>query len=361
MNDSMSLLFVLPARGGGGGSHSIAQEADELIRLGISVNIAVNEKNVLKFSTSYADMPNICNAVRSFKDAKELGLLMENRDMVVCTVFTTVNMVKDALLYVSNGKPKIAYYIQDYEPLFSPVKSSLHTEAFDSYNKFPGALLYAKTDWIREIVMRNHGVDVKKVFPSLDNSIYYPNATVSFNTPTRVSVMVRPSTPRRAPRRTMTVMKELAAIWGDMISINIFGCTDDDIVEYQLPRDFDYVNHGVLSRTQLGALLRQSDVFMDLSDYQAFGRTGLEAMACGCACILPVHGGTDEYALDTVNSRIVDTRNIEKIVDAFFWYQQLNNEERRKLRLSAIGKSLEYSVRRAAISELSLFEEHLAA
>lgn len=361
MSDSISLLFVLPARGGGGGAHSIAQEADEMVRLGISVNIAVNEKNVLKFSTTYADMPNVCNAVRSFKDSQELGGLMEEKDLVICTVFTTVNMVKDALSVVQGDKPKIAYYIQDYEPLFSPVKSPLHTEAFASYNTFPGALLYAKTDWIREVVMRNHDVKVEKVFPSLDNIIYYPNATVTFNDPTRISVMVRPSTPRRAPRRTMMAMKELAAIWGEKISINIFGCTDDEIVEYQLPRDFEYVNHGILSRTQMGALLRQSDVFMDLSDYQAFGRTGLEAMACGCACILPLHGGTDEYALDTVNARIVDTRNIENIIDAFSWYQKLSDDNRRKLRRSAIGKSLEYSVRRAAISELALFEQHLAA
>lgn len=361
MSSCISLLFVLPARGGGGGAHSIAQEADEMVRLGNSVNIAVDEKNVLKFSTTYADMPNVCNAVKSFKNSKELGYLMRGKDLVVCTVFTTVDMVKKALDNVKGKPPKIAYYIQDYEPLFSPVDNPLHAEAFASYNTFPEALLYAKTDWIRNVVASNHDVNVKKVYPSLDNNIYYPNSTVTFNDPTRISVMVRPSTPRRAPHRTMITMKELSAIWGKNISINVFGCTDDNIVEHQLPRDFEYTNLGILSRTQMGALLRQSDVFMDLSDYQAFGRTGLEAMACGCACILPALGGTDEYAIDKVNSRVVDTRNVESIIDAFSWYQKLCDKERRKLRHAAIEKSLEYSVRRAAVSELVLFEQFLAA
>jgi len=361
MGHSISILFVLPTRGGGGGAHSIAQEANEMVRLGIDVNIAVNEKNALKFATTYADMPNVCNAVQSFKNSQELGSLLEGKDLVVCTVFTTVKMVKEAYFYIEGVLPKIAYYIQDYEPLFSPVKDPLHQEAFDSYCAFSGALLYAKTDWIREVVMRNHDVKVSKVFPSLDTVIYYPNTTFLDNGPTRISVMVRPSTPRRAPRRTMTAMKELKSTWGDEISINIFGCTDDEIVEYQLPCDFEYVNHGVLSRTQMGAFLRQSDVFMDLSDYQAFGRTGLEAMACGCACILPLHGGTDEYAIDMVNSRLVDTRNLDSILDVFAWYETESQETRNGLRRSAISKSLEYSVRRAAVSELTLFEQHLAA
>ena len=361
MSSNISLLFVLPTRGGGGGAHSIAQEADEMVRLGTNVRIAVDEKNVLRFATTYADMANVCSAIKSFKNSEELGVLMQDVDLVVCTVFTTVKMVKDALKHVNGNRPKIAYYIQDYEPLFSPLDNPLNAEAYASYNTFPDALLYAKTDWIRDVVAINHDVYVKKVYPSLDNSIYYSNATVTINNPTRISVMVRPSTPRRAPRRTMSVMKELNAIWGDKISINVFGCSEDDIVEYQLPRDFEYINLGILSRTQMGALLRQSDVFMDLSDYQAFGRTGLEAMACGCACILPLLGGTDEYAINEVNSKIVDTRNQDSIVDAFSWYQELGASMQRKLRHSAIEKSLEYSVRRAAVSELTLFEQHLAA
>lgn len=361
MKDNISILFVLPVRGGGGGAHSVAQEADEMVNLGADVNIAVNERNALTFSTTYADMPNVCGAVRTFENDEELAQLMNGKDLVVCTVFTSVRLVDSALSYVQGRRPKLAYYVQDYEPLFSQVDSPLYTEASESYNKIPDTLLFAKTDWIRNVVTCNHKVPVEKVFPSLDNKIYYPNPRIVLNEPIRVSVMVRPSTPRRAPRRTMIAMKELAEIWGKKVSIHIFGCSDDDLVKYQLPRDFNHTSLGVMSRNQMGALLRKTDVFMDLSDYQAFGRTGLEAMACGCACILPSLGGTDEYVEDKVNARVVDTRDLNNVFDAFAWYCKKSDQKKLEIRHAAIEKSLEYSVRRAAVSELLLFEKHLAA
>ena len=145
MINNISLLFVLPTRGGGGGSHSIAQEVDELIRLGVHVEIAVNERNATLFSTTYADMHNVCNSVRSFKNSTELSKLMESKDLVVCTVFTTVNIVLKALDEIDGSQPRLAYYIQDYEPLFSPVNDPLHEEAYSSYQKLPEALLFAKT------------------------------------------------------------------------------------------------------------------------------------------------------------------------------------------------------------------------
>lgn len=356
----MKILFVLPTRGGGGGSHSIAQEVDEMIHLGIDVIIAVNEKNALKFATTYADMPSVCRVVRSYKDTSELAQIIKGKDLVVCTIFTTIDVVMDSMQLLEGNTPRLAYYIQDYEPLFSAVDDPLHHQAYTSYEKLPNALLYAKTNWIREVVTRNHGVHVEKVSPSLDTKIYYP-ITRPENKTIKVSVMVRPSTPRRAPRRTMTLLKELNSCWGERVSLNVFGCTDEDIIAHQLPNDFPYVNHGVLSRMQVGSLLRHSDVFLDLSDYQAFGRTGLEAMACGCACILPAFGGANEYSIDKINSRMVDTRSIDCILDAFKWYEGLCADSRLALRQAAIEKSLEYSVRRAAISELTLFEEHLAA
>ncbi len=356
----MKILFVLPTKGGGGGAHSVAQEANELARFGAEVIIAVNDGNAAQFATTYADMPNVCQSIRSYRDATSLGELFNGVDLVVCTIFTTVATVMEALDSLKGDLPRLAYYIQDYEPLFSAMDDPLRDEAYRSYSLLPNALLYAKTNWICDTVTRNHGVAVEKVQPSLDSEIYYPGTRGRGNA-VRVSAMVRPATPRRAPRRTMTVLKELSARWGSGVSIDVFGCSEEDIAYHQLPSDFNVTLHGVLSRKQVGALFRQSDVFMDLSDYQAFGRTGLESMACGCMPILPVFGGTDEYARDKFNSRLVDTRSIGEIVSSFEWYMTLSDEGRRSIHRNAINTSLHYSVRNAAVSELMLFERVLAA
>jgi len=335
----MKILFVLPVKGGGGGAHSVAQEVNELIRLGVDVEIAVNEKNAALFSTTYADMPNVSGAVRSYENSTSLSKLFNDVNIVVCTIFTSVKLVDDALKECSGDAPKVAYYIQDYEPLFVPIDDPLRELAYESYTKIPNALLFAKTDWIREIVTRNHGVSVSKVEPSIDNEVYFPNINRKEGK-VNICAMVRPSTPRRAPHRTMSVLKEISSLWGDEVRINIFGCDNDEIVQHQLVSDFKYTNHGVLSRWQVGTLFRNTDVFLDLSDYQAFGRSGLESMACGCVAVVPAFGGTDEYAIDKVNSRVVDTRSNGSIISAISWYMEMSEAARKKLRMRAGGRTL---------------------
>ena len=129
----------------------------------------------------------------------------------------------------------------------------------------------------------------------------------------------------------MNVLKEIKEAYGDRVNISTFGCSDEDIVKHQLPCDFRYTNHGVLGRHQVAALFRSTDVVMDLSDYQAFGRTGLEAMACGCATILPVFGGTHEYATDGVDSLLVDTRSKDRIIARFDDYMSMDLPDRARI------------------------------
>ena len=357
---TISILYVLPVRGGGGGAHSVAQEANELIRFGVRVRIAVNSSNAASFATNYADLPDVARAVVPFDDEAGLSTLMEGVDLVVATVCASVATIARALELVDGPRPRIGYYIQDYEPLFFPPGDEAHADAVASYERIPGALLFAKTDWIREIVQRNHAVSVAKVAPSLDTSIYFP-AVEPEREFVRVVAMVRPSTPRRAPRRTMSVLKEIKEKYGDAVDVNVFGCSDADIVHHRLPSDFAHTNHGPLSRRQVASLFRTTDVVLDLSDYQAFGRTGLEAMACGCATLLTRFGGAGEYAVDGKNTLLVDTRSRARIIARFDEYMDLAPERRRALRAAAVRTSQRYSIANAAWSELEVFERHLAA
>ena len=57
----------------------------------------------------------------------------------------------------------------------------------------------------------------------------------------------------------------------------------------------------------MAELLRESDVFLDMSVYQAFGRTALEAMACGATAVVPKVGGVWEFVEHGHNALAVDT------------------------------------------------------
>ena len=98
--------------------------------------------------------------------------------------------------------------------------------------------------------------------------------------------------------------------------------------------------------------LRQADMFIDLSDYQAFGRTSLEAMACGIIAVVPQAGGGDEYAVDGVNSLVVDSMNVDACFDRI---SKLLDDPApiKQMRLNALNTAAQYNPRRAAISELT--------
>lgn len=350
----MKIIYVLPVKGGGGGAHSVAQEVNELVKMGIEAKIAVNTQNYPSFLTCYHDMPNVSRNVIEFSDEDSLALHLETTDTVVCTIFTSVRFVKNALTK-TKGTPKVAYYAQDYEPLFVLPDNPLWQEAYDSYTLIPGMTVFAKTDWIRDAINANHGIEVAKVCPSIDHDVYYPGLNKS-TSQIWISAMVRPSSPRRAPRRTMRLLKSLAENYGDKININVFGCSDESIYENNLPQDFRFNNHGVLLRSQVSALLRQSHLFIDLSDYQAFGRTGLEAMACGCASLVPSLGGTDEYIEHGVNGYAVDPRDEVQVFETIKQFLDTSDSDRQRMINCGMETSQGFSVRNAALSEFTLFK-----
>jgi glycosyltransferase involved in cell wall biosynthesis len=55
---------------------------------------------------------------------------------------------------------------------------------------------------------------------------------------------------------------------------------------------------------------------LDGSNFQGFGRTALEAMACGTACVLTDVGGVREYGRDEDNCLLVPPKSPESFANA---------------------------------------------
>lgn len=343
---SMRILFLLPVQGGGGGVHSIAQEVTEMRRIGIDARVAVKNEHVEGFLKSYADIARAKDTFVGFDDYRLIDLA-QDYDVVVGTIFTSMKLVKRIVEVIPHILP--AYYVQDYEPMFFNEGTPKWQEARESYTMVANAFLFAKTQWIIDEVMRHHGVTVHKVEPSIDHDTYYPRPRTA-NYKIQISAMIRPQTPRRGAHRTMNLLAQAHRTYGERLSIQIFGCATSEPAFSPLIQDFPFVNHGTLTRPQVAALLANSDLFLDLSDYQAFGRTALEAMACGCAVVVPSLGGTNEYAVNGVNAMVVDTKDEKACWSAVQCL--LNSPDlMRRMQHSALRTSAQYSVHLAAISE----------
>jgi glycosyltransferase involved in cell wall biosynthesis len=348
------ILFVLPSKGGGGGPNSVFQEACGLHDLGCSVSIAINGKNVDLFRQNYPEAERYPRlTIVGYPDRIGLADIASGYDVICATTNDSVydaKGVKDVL----GDSIKYAYYVQDYEPLFYAYGSEQWKRCFDSYELIPGCQMFAKTDWICQAVYENHGIRPARVQASIDHDVYNYKHEDQALKPT-LAAMVRPQTPRRAAQRTIRVLQELSTLFSTQIDGYIFGATDEMLAKAGLAAPASFTNLGLLKRSGVADVLRKSTLFLDLSDYQAFGRTALEAMASGCVPIVPKLGGTDEFAIHGKNAFVVDTRDETDILDAARTFLEMSDADRTTMKMEALSTAQRYSVLGAAISELQLF------
>jgi len=345
------ILFVLPAGGYSGGANSVVQETKGLLRIGEQASIAVDSKNINSFRRCYSTQFDVLDRLVAFDNYSVLEKHLDKFDIVIATISTQAsNLFKCVNDFNLKRKKNIrlAYYIQDYEPLFFAKDTPIWQQACKSYDHAVGVTCFAKTDWICRAVEKNHGVQVKRVLPSIDHDCYLPAA----KSPDKImiSAMIRPGTPRRAPRRTARILALLAEKYKGQIKINVFGCDKEELLDYGIVFHSAITNHGRLTREQVAQILRESSLFLDLSDYQAFGRTGMEAMACGVVPVMPIFGGAPEFVTHGQNGYLVDTRYDSIILDTVGQYIELPEKRREMMRSSVLETAAEYSVHRAAVS-----------
>ena len=352
---SMKILFLLPVRGGSGGAHSVVQEVTEMRRLGMDAIIAVKKNDLEHLQQLYQDVNDVKSLFIPFTN-DNLIALSERFDIVVATVFSSVYLLKKIIDVNPHILP--AYYAQDYEPMFFPKESENWLAARESYSLIKNALIFAKTHWICDKIKNEHGVSVSKVSPSIDHNAYYPRSRIDDGL-IHITAMIRPQTPYRGAERTMRLFSRLEKAYPDTLAFHLFGCDSEDERFKYLVNDFAFENLGVLKRPEVSSILSKSDIFVDLSDYQAFGRTSLEAMACGATAIVPLHGGGDEYARDNINALVVDSFDEET---CFHRISDLlkDNDKINAMRTSSLLTAANYSVHQAAISEICLFNQALS-
>ena len=68
----MRVLFLLPGEGGGGGSHSVVQEAGGLTRLGVEAAIATGAATREQFGWHYPELEEHAVKVLPFDTAADL-------------------------------------------------------------------------------------------------------------------------------------------------------------------------------------------------------------------------------------------------------------------------------------------------
>lgn len=299
------VLLALPISVAGGGANIALHEAAAMRKMGVDLtvlNLAVMKEG---FESSYRD--NLIPVIY-VDDPRRIPKVLRNYDAALATLYKTVAWFDPP----PSTPPGFArgYYIQDFEPYFFEKGSDNYEEAWSSYTRYDDLIRIAKTEWDRDTVNREIGVDSFVGGPTVDIDLYRPRPRREPSwpdRPLRILAMIRPSTPRRSPRLTMEVLKEASQKLSDRVEIVLFGCESNDPAFRELPTDFRWRNAGLLRRSQVARLMNEIDIFVDFSEFQAQGLTAMEAMCCGAAVVAPKRGGAVTFAKNRINSLVVDS------------------------------------------------------
>jgi GT2 family glycosyltransferase len=342
-----AVAYVLPAKPGGGGVHSIIQEASFLAAHGVKATVFVPAAEMAAFRTFYGN--GINQVLAPYRNVSHLVLELRPYAIVVATVYKSIPLVETML---RAKEKRVFYYVQDYEPFFHAEDTREHAQALATYETDPRCVLFAKTRWLQQMIRERHAREVRLVLPSLDHSVFFPGK--GERKAKRIAAMVRPSTPRRSPAETVALAAALASRKRKGVNVSLFGCEADDPV-FAPVRDLKGVERlGRLKREEVADLLRRSDIFVDLSTYQAFGRTSIEGMACGCVPIVPRKGGGMEFAVPEWNSFDADVSEPDFVADCIEKIDAIYDDID-AFRERAIETAARYSVARAATSIVKVF------
>jgi GT2 family glycosyltransferase/glycosyltransferase involved in cell wall biosynthesis len=304
----LRVLFILPIAAPGGGGNVVIDEARAMREMGVDVSIFNLKIHQSKFGSAYPDLeiPVV------FGDEETLVQLAREYDAVIATHNSSVEWL--AQIVPHRDRPVRGYYIQGFEPYMYPEATEDYQRAWESYTLIPELVRFVKTEWTAREVKSKTNADCTVVGPSVNIDLFRPRPREEADWPERalrISAMIRPEAPYRAPRLTMELFRRASERYRQDIELVLFGTSLDDPGFAALPRDFPWKLAGVLSQKQVARLMNEVDIFVDFSSHQAMGLTAMEAMACGVAAIVPEVGGASCFARHEENCLVADTLSEE--------------------------------------------------
>lgn len=291
---SWRIAFLLEDVPRAGGIISIVLLAEDLRRLGHQVLVAVRGPKRLD-----PELADRLEAVSCSDDARLARNLLAWKPQIIAATFWPTVYLAARCYRESGGTVYPVYYVQDFEPDFYPSDPVWFRDAVaDTYWATPWS--FCKTPWIGGQI-RAAGGRVSLVPPALDLEVFHPSMEPPADPPL-VLAMVRPASPRRGWPVLREAWTRVYRRAGPSVRFAVYGCGEDDWRRLNAPFPAEVL--GVLDTAGVAAACRRAALFVEASDFQGFGRTVAEAMACGVPCALTDSGGVRLFARHGVNALI---------------------------------------------------------
>ncbi|MFZ2630257.1 MAG: glycosyltransferase [Desulfosalsimonadaceae bacterium] len=329
----------------GGGTLVLVEFCNDLILNGwniVAILLNKRQKESVFFDLLFEPYPST--------DAWEISARLGGHGFLMATFWSTAKLVEQTAALCSAYTP--FYFIQDFEVMFyNPEGNSADLEEYQYYEQACQSYRFdflhlATSEWISERVrsfLKKPDQHIQKIRIGFNPELYYPEPNCrSRAKPFRIIAMARPRTPRRG---FADLVKTLSIVYNQNPDIEIFLYGTNDLSEFSIP--FPFHNLGVVRPQELRKYYNLAHVYIDTSLFQGYGLTGLEAMACGCACVLSDSGGPAEYAQNEKNALFAPSGDIHALANAVL--RLLNHEDLRKgITTDAIMTARQFSIHHAA-------------
>ena len=330
------ILFLLPAGHSGGGSNVVIAEARALRQAGVDVWIANLPHYRKTFLASYCNLDIPC-CYFDLEDSGSLALQTKGFDAVIATHNTSAHWLANLWQQDPEQPLHLGYYIQDYEPLFYRKDEKGWKIAYGSYLLKAPLRRFCKTQWTADTIYAEAGVACTPIGPSIDAIQFSPSSHQlepgsDSSAPVTIAAMVRTSCERRQPEITAKVLHMLHEHFGKSVRLFSFGSSDAELLALGIKPGQSFINLGRLSPVAVAALMHDTDLFIDASEFQAMGLTAMEAMASGCMVVGPSKGGLPEIIGEDGEplATCIDTRSPDIILGACI--ELIQDKKTRKLR-----------------------------
>jgi glycosyltransferase involved in cell wall biosynthesis len=280
-------------------------------------------------------------------------------DFLVATHSSTAITVKELIRKWPNAIP--SYYVQDVETAFTDAAAK-HA-AMESYRNFRSGFIFVKTPWLQDELQKQFDIKTHLIPATVDTDLFVPGGQ-SYNDGLQLCAMVRVSTPRRNPQKTLQILSWAAETLG--MKAFAYGSCMEDIREFlnktgQTKINLPLINVlGILNRKEMRDVNQVCEIFLDFSSWQAFGRSGIEAMASGVIPILPRTGGSSSYAIHGKNSFLIETSETAEVKTLL---KDISKQkyDLAKMREAALTTAAEYSLDNSARKTYHIFRKFLAS
>lgn len=323
----MKINFIMYGTGRTGGTRVLLNFANELSRLGHEVSITTAdlkrwfsyEKDIKIYSPRFAKVSLY----------KHYGMNLLNRKIRRSNLQEEINFLKKLSKAVPNSDVNIATfsptaYIAFFKSSFSvPFYHMQHMETLFASDADMQDLIrstyflpipkVANSKWLQDRVLKLTGEKVDVLNPAIEHEIFYPRDSITKNEKT-INIVALGKGGWKNSNLVYETVKEVRGmkITDKSIVLNFFG---HRVPQGILIDNRETVFHSDISDADLATLYSSSDILITSSTAESFPLPPLEAMACGTSVITTLYG-VEDYAIDGVNSIIVQPNNKQEMKSA---------------------------------------------